>query len=86
MRGGGRQAPYGSGTPWENGYIESFNARLRDELLNGEVFYSIAEARIIIESWRRFYNTLAAVFSAWQVSPQLDCGPQRTGPHGEIVE
>lgn len=45
------------GSPWENGYIESFNARLRDELLNGEIFYSLAEAKIVIESWRRHYNT-----------------------------
>src|SRR5205823_7170117 len=41
------------GSPWENGYIESFNARLRDELLNGEIFYSLREAQIVIESWRR---------------------------------
>ena len=41
------------GSPWENGFIESFNARLRDELLDGEIFYSLAEARIVIESWRR---------------------------------
>jgi putative transposase len=46
------------GSPWENGYIESFNARLRDELLNGEVFYTLREAQIIIESWRRHYNTI----------------------------
>ena len=46
------------GSPWENGFIESFNARLRDELLDGEIFFSIAEARIIIESWRRHYNTV----------------------------
>jgi transposase InsO family protein len=45
------------GSPWENGCIESFNARLHDELLNGEIFYTFAEARIVIESWRRFYNT-----------------------------
>ncbi|GGD40419.1 insertion element protein [Aureimonas glaciei] len=45
------------GSPWENGYCESFNARLRDELLNGELFYSLAEARIIIEGWRQHYNT-----------------------------
>ena len=44
------------GSPWENGYIESFNARLRDELLNGEIFYTLREAQIIIESWRRHYN------------------------------
>ena len=41
-----------------NGYIESFNARLRDELLDGEIFYTLAEARIIVESWRRHYNTV----------------------------
>ncbi|NNU82162.1 IS3 family transposase [Halovulum dunhuangense] len=45
------------GSPWENGYCESFNAKLRDELLNGEIFYSLAEAKIVIESWRRHYNT-----------------------------
>src|ERR1700753_685809 len=46
------------GSPWENGFIESFNARLRDELLIGEIFYSLREAQIIIESWRRHYNTV----------------------------
>ena len=46
------------GSPWENGYIESFNARLRDELLNGEIFYTLKEAQIVIESWRRHYNTI----------------------------
>jgi len=45
------------GSPWENGYCESFNARFRDELLNGEIFYSLKEARIVIEQWRRHYNT-----------------------------
>jgi transposase InsO family protein len=55
---GAKTAYIAPGSPWENGYIESFNARLRDELLDGEIFYSLAEARIIIESWRRFYNTL----------------------------
>jgi transposase InsO family protein len=46
------------GSPWENGFIESFNARLRDELLDGEIFYSLNEARIVIESWRRHYNAV----------------------------
>ena len=46
------------GKPVENGYIESFNARLRDELLNGEIFYTLREAQIVIESWRRHYNTI----------------------------
>ena len=38
------------GSPWENGYCESFNSKLRDELLNGEIFYSMAEAKVIIEA------------------------------------
>lgn len=45
------------GSPWENGYCESFNSKLRDELLNGEIFYSLAEAKVIIDAWRRYYNT-----------------------------
>ena len=45
------------GSPWENGYNESFNGKLRDELLNGEIFYTVQEAQIIIEQWRRYYNT-----------------------------
>jgi len=45
------------GSPWENGYVESFNGKLRDELLNGELFYTLPEAQIIIERWRRQYNT-----------------------------
>jgi len=43
-------------SPWENGYVESFNAPIRDELLDGEIFNSRREAQIIIESWRRHYN------------------------------
>ena len=46
------------GSPWENGYCESFNSKLRDELLNGEIFYTLKEAKIIIEGWRRHYNTI----------------------------
>ena len=46
------------GSPWENGYCESFNGRFRDELLNGEIFYSLKEAQIIIEEWRKHYNTV----------------------------
>ena len=47
-----------SGSPWENGYVESFNARLRDELLDGKIFYNLRAAQILIESWRRHYNTV----------------------------
>ena len=43
-------------SPWENGYIESFNGKLRDELLNGEIFYTLKEARVVIEAWRADYN------------------------------
>jgi transposase InsO family protein len=55
---GAKTAYIEPGSPWENGYIESFNARLRDELLNGEIFYTLREAQIVIESWRRHYNTI----------------------------
>ena len=44
------------GSPWENGYIESFHGRLRDELLNRELFYSVREAKVLAESWRLEYN------------------------------
>ncbi|EXL08555.1 integrase [Brucella anthropi] len=54
---GARTAFIEPGSPWENGYCESFNSKLRDELLNGEIFYSLAEAKVIIEAWRRYYNT-----------------------------
>lgn len=45
------------GSPWENGYIESFNGKLRDEFLNGEIFYTLLEAQVLIERWRKHYNT-----------------------------
>lgn len=45
------------GSPWENGYCESFNGKMRFELLDGEIFFSLLEAKIIIERWRRHYNT-----------------------------
>ncbi len=46
-------------SPWENGYIESFNGKLRDELLRGELFYTLQEAQILIANWRRLYNGLS---------------------------
>lgn len=45
------------GSPWENGYNESFNGKFRDELLNGEIFYTLKEAQVLIERWRLEYNT-----------------------------
>ncbi|UVF20549.1 IS3 family transposase (plasmid) [Microvirga terrae] len=55
---GARTAYIEPGSPWENGYCESFNSKLRDELLKGEIFYTLEEAKVIIESWRRHYNTV----------------------------
>jgi putative transposase len=55
---GARTAYIEPGSPWENGYVESFNGKLRDELLNGEIFYTLAEAKIVIEAWRKHYNTV----------------------------
>ena len=46
------------GSPWENGFIESFNGKLRDELLNTELFDTLLEARVLIERWRTHYNTV----------------------------
>jgi len=46
------------GSPWENGFIESFNGKLRDELLNGEIFYTLREAKVLINRWRTHYNTV----------------------------
>jgi transposase InsO family protein len=60
-------------SPWENGYCESFNGKLRDELLNGEIFYSLKEARIIIEQWRNHYNT---------VRPHSSLGYRPPAPQG----
>jgi len=46
------------GSPWENGYVGSFNGKLRDEFLNMEIFYTLAEAKVLIEQWRIHYNTV----------------------------
>jgi len=55
---GAKTAYIEPGSPWENGYVESFNGKLRDELLNGEIFYTLGEATIVIEQWRKYYNTV----------------------------
>ena len=46
------------GSPWENGYNESFNSKLRDEILNMEIFYTLKEAKVLIERWRHHFNTV----------------------------
>jgi putative transposase len=71
---GAKAAYIAPGSPWENGYVESFNARLRDELLDGESFYSLREAQVVIESWRRHYN---------QVRPHASLGYRAPAP--EVV-
>jgi transposase InsO family protein len=55
---GAKTAYIEPGSPWENGYVESFNGKLRDELLNAEVFNTLAEAQVLIEQWRVHYNTV----------------------------
>ena len=88
---GAKTAPIEPGSPWENGDVESFNARLRDELLNGEIFYSLREVEIILESWRRHSNTVRPhaslgyrppapevfipAFAAWPAAPARPAPP-----------
>ena len=57
------------GSPWENGYIESFNGKLRDELLNLEIFDTLLEAQVLIERWRKEYNTIRPHSSLGYVPP-----------------
>jgi transposase InsO family protein len=57
------------GSPWETGFCESFNSKLRDEVLNGEVFYSLREAEVLIERWRRHFNTVRPHSSSGYVPP-----------------
>jgi transposase InsO family protein len=64
------------GSPWENGYCESFNGKLRDECLNGEIFYSLKEATVVIEQWRKHYNTCRPHSSLGYRPP----APQTTAP------
>jgi putative transposase len=57
------------GSPWQNGFIESFNSRLRDECLNREVFYTLTEARVVIEDWRWKYNHIRPHRSLGYITP-----------------
>ena len=63
------------GSPWENGYVESFNGKLRDELLDREIFYTVTEAKILIERWRREYNTVRPAQCARVSSARAGGGP-----------
>ena len=68
------------GSPWENGYCESFNSKLRDELLNGEVFFSLAEAQVLIEAWRRHFNAIRPHSSLKYRPPAPEAIVARSGP------
>lgn len=69
---GAKTAYIEPGSPWENGYCESFNGKLRDELLNGEIFYTLKEAQIVIENWRCHYNTVRPHSSLGYRPPALE--------------
>ena len=82
------------GSPWENGYVESFNGKLRDELLNREVFDTLLEAKVLIERWRRVYNTVRPHSALGYRAPAPDarqpCSftsatPQRTNRTGLLA-
>ena len=66
------------GSPWENGYCESFNGKLRDECLNGEIFYSLKEAQVVIEQWRVQYNTV-------RPHSALGCRPPAPGAYSPFL-
>jgi transposase InsO family protein len=65
------------GSPWENGYIESFNGKLRDELLNREIFTTLTEAKVLIAGWRKEYN---------QVRPHSAKGYKPPAPEARMLE
>jgi putative transposase len=64
------------GSPWENGYVESFNGKLRDELLDGEIFYTLLEAKVLIERWREHYN---------RVRPHSSLGYRPPAPEAILI-
>ena len=64
------------GSPWENGYIESFNGKLRDELLNGEIFTTLFEAKVLIEEWKKEYN---------QIRPHSSLGYKPPAPEAKMA-
>jgi putative transposase len=65
------------GSPWENGYVESFNGKMRDELLGREIFTTLEEARVLITAWRKEYN---------QVRPHSSLGYHPPAPEAKMLE
>jgi putative transposase len=73
------------GSPWENGYCESFNSKLRDEFLNGEIFYSLKEVQVLAERWRVHYNTIRPHSSLGYRSPAPETWqPEVKTGYGEV--
>jgi transposase InsO family protein len=72
------------GSPWENGYCESFNSKLRDEFLNGEIFYSLKELRVLAERWRVHYNTVRPHSSLGYRPPAPEAWLANSKGHGEV--
>ena len=92
-RYGAKTAYIEPGSPWENGYCESFNSKLRDEFLNGEIFHSMKEIRVLAERWRVHFNTVRPHSSlgyrppapeAW-VAKSLGCDESQLVRQGNIA-
>jgi putative transposase len=86
---GAKTAYIEPGSPWENGSVESFNGKLRDELLNAELFNTLLEAQVLIEQWRVHYNTVRphSALGYWPSAPEMiiptmPMPPGRPGPTG----
>jgi transposase InsO family protein len=58
------------GSPWENGSCEAFNGKLRDELLDGEIFTTLREALVLAEGWRQHYNSVRPPTTSWAIAPR----------------
>ena len=85
---GAKTAYIEPGSPWENGYCESFNGKLRDELLNGEIFYTLKDAKIMIGAWRRHYNTVRPHSSLGYrpPAPEAICWPADRPVRGAVAQ
>jgi Integrase core domain len=70
--------------PWENSYCESFNSKVRDEFLNGEIFYSMKELRVLTERWRVHYNTIRPYSSLGRGTPAPGAWLTISMGHGEV--
>jgi putative transposase len=81
---GAKTAYIEPGSPWENGYCESFNSKLRDEFLNGELFYSMKEIRVLAERWRVHYNTIRPHSSLGYRPPAPEARLPKSLGYGEV--